>query len=165
MPPAQATGALDQSQVFRSTSTVVAVDVRVVDRSGRPIAGLTKDDFTVVDNGAPQDIVHFWQQTLTDGPPQAEILRPGPKAETLAPSTYRVFLIELDRPNPSSVQPSFFDAVRSFLQQRLLRQDYAAIAAYGRVTDFTTDHAALAEVVSRLETLTKTVGAVAIASP
>ena len=91
-------------------------------------------------------------------PPQAEILRPGPKAETLAPSTYRVFLIELDRPNPSSVQPSFFDAVRGFLQQRLLRQDYAAIAAYGRVTDFTTDHAALAEVVSRLETLTKTVG-------
>ncbi len=54
IPAAQATGARGQSQVFRSTSTVVAIDVRVVDRSGRPVTGLTKDDFTVVDNGAPQ---------------------------------------------------------------------------------------------------------------
>ncbi len=102
------------------------------------------------------EIVHFWQQTLTDGAPQAEILRPGPKAEALAPSTHRVFLIELDRLT-ERVHPPLFEDVRGFLQQRLLRQDYAAIAAFGRVTDFTTDHAALAEVVSRLEMLNQTI--------
>src|SRR5205823_1458176 len=52
------------------------------------------------------------------------------------------------------IHSPLFDALRTFLQQRLLRQDYAAIAAYGRVTDFTTDHAALAEVTTRLEALT-----------
>lgn len=155
---ANARGAEDQSQVFRSTATVVPLDVRVVDRAGRPIAGLTKDDFTVVDNGVPQDIAHFWEHTLTDAEPQAAILLPGPRTDKLAPPSHRVFLIDLDRPSPDSAHLAMFDDVRTFLQQRLLRQDYAAIAAFGRVTDFTTDHAALAEVVTRLEKLTRTLG-------
>ena len=42
-------------QTFRSGVDAVAVDV-LVTRGGRPVTGLTADDFTVLDNGAPQQI-------------------------------------------------------------------------------------------------------------
>jgi VWFA-related protein len=48
-PPAQPT------QTFRTGTDVVFVDVSVRDR-GRPVPGLTADDFAVTDNGVPQRI-------------------------------------------------------------------------------------------------------------
>lgn len=45
-----------EPQVFRSGANAVSVDVTVRDRSRRTITGLTAADFTVTDNGVPQEI-------------------------------------------------------------------------------------------------------------
>ncbi len=44
--------------IFRSTVTQVRVDAQVVS-NGRPVAGLSKDDFVIYDEGAPQPLVYF----------------------------------------------------------------------------------------------------------
>ena len=40
--------------------SVVNIDVTVTDRHGNPVRGLTKDDFEVFDDGAPQPITNFY---------------------------------------------------------------------------------------------------------
>ena len=60
--------AAQDPQTFRSRVTVVPVDVRVVDRIGKPITGLKAEDFTIAEDGVPQKIVHFSFQTLTPTP-------------------------------------------------------------------------------------------------
>jgi Ca-activated chloride channel family protein len=44
---------------FKSGVELVNVTATVTDRDGRFVPGLTKDDFTVYDNGAPQEIAQF----------------------------------------------------------------------------------------------------------
>jgi len=46
-----------QAPVFRSGTTLVQLDVVVTDRDGKPVAGLTKDDFTVLDAGRERPVV------------------------------------------------------------------------------------------------------------
>jgi hypothetical protein len=45
--------------VFPTGAQLVTIDVVVVDRDGRPVRGLTREDFQVNDGGAPQAITHF----------------------------------------------------------------------------------------------------------
>ena len=42
---------------FRTGVTLVPVDVRVLDREGKPVTDLKQSDFTVLEDGAPHDIV------------------------------------------------------------------------------------------------------------
>jgi VWFA-related protein len=42
---------------------VVQVNVIVQDKNGKPVTGLTKDDFTILDQGQPQAIASFSEQT------------------------------------------------------------------------------------------------------
>jgi VWFA-related protein len=51
------------STTLRVTTRAVQVSVLAQDADGRPIEGLTKDDFTILDNGAPQKIVSFSKKT------------------------------------------------------------------------------------------------------
>lgn len=45
---------------LRVTSNLVFLDVTVVDRKGQPVvSGLTKDDFTIMENGKPQRVFSF----------------------------------------------------------------------------------------------------------
>src|SRR5713226_2371457 len=46
-----------EGPLFRAGVSLVKVDVQVVDRNGRGISGLTKDDFRVYDDGRPQKMV------------------------------------------------------------------------------------------------------------
>ena len=52
-------GSARQSQVFRATSDVVPLFVTVLDKPGRLVTGLAKDDFQVFDNGRPQPLTVF----------------------------------------------------------------------------------------------------------
>lgn len=45
--------------VFRSGVSLVRVDAVAMDAGGRVVAGLTKDDFRVLDEGNPQTLVNF----------------------------------------------------------------------------------------------------------
>jgi VWFA-related protein len=51
--------------VFRSSTSLVEVDVIVKDKDGRFVSGLTADDFEVFEEGKPQPIQHFYLVTET----------------------------------------------------------------------------------------------------
>lgn len=53
------TAGVGRSQVFRSTIDLVNVTATVVDKNGDPLRGLTKADFTVLEDGKPQEVTFF----------------------------------------------------------------------------------------------------------
>jgi VWFA-related protein len=130
--------------------TVVPLDIRVVDRQGKPVNDLTKDDFVVLEDGVRQEITHFDPHALTTGTPG-----PLPARSTGAPlgleiRNRRIFYIELGRQWLGNVPFGLVEALTTFLRERLLPQDYAAVSIFGRITDLTTDHDALAQVIERV---------------
>jgi VWFA-related protein len=72
--------------VFRTTTRLVQVDVVVTDKQGRPIPGLKQSDFTVLQDGKPQQVRAFEPHvgTVTAGGP-ADSAANAPK---LPPNTY-----------------------------------------------------------------------------
>ena len=130
--------------------TVVPVDVRVVDRAGKPITDLKQEDFTIIEDGVPQKIVHFSFQVLTpvrafaDTPPDFR----KPLGETVAPQNKRIFLLVLGTGRQVGPVRGVQAAVK-FMKERLLPQDQVAILAYNRATDFTTDHKKAIETLER----------------
>jgi VWFA-related protein len=138
--------------IFRAETSLVPLDIRVLDRNGKPVAGLKASDFTVVENGVAQSISHFSPVTLEADPPPADALplrRAVPNDHApLAPQTRRVFLIVFGRGRLQ--HPSMgADAALTFVSQRLQPRDQIAIMAYNRATDFTTDRARLTGLVER----------------
>jgi VWFA-related protein len=152
-PSAEEQAAPAQGPVFLTRVTVVPLDVRVVDRHGNPVNDLTKDDFLVFEDGVRQAITHFERQVLTRGTPG-----PRPTRSTVAPfaldvQNRRVVYIELGRLWLGNARFGLVEALTKFLRERLLPQDYAVVSSFGRMTDLTTDHEALAQVVERIGAL------------
>jgi VWFA-related protein len=135
---------------IRSGITVVPVDVRVLDRDGRPITDLTQADFTIFEDGMPQVIRQFTAHALT---PEAPVpgLRPAMRSSPgsdAGPIKHRTFLIVLGRGRLQHPAKGV-DALITFVRERLLPQDQVAVLAYNRATDFTTDHASIAALLER----------------
>jgi len=75
------------------TLDLVPVNVHVIDRAGKPVTDLKASDFTLIENGAPQEIRHFSVQSLTPDPSQAPPSLTPRKGIGLSPQTNRIFLI------------------------------------------------------------------------
>jgi Ca-activated chloride channel family protein len=58
---------------FKSGVTLIEVDVVVTDHSGRPVRGLSRDDFTIAEDGIPVDIATFSAIDLPEAPADAPI--------------------------------------------------------------------------------------------
>src|SRR5947209_1635121 len=54
----------DPNEIIKVDTDEVTLDVRVVDRNGRPINGLKQSDFTILEDGTPQEITSFGQQEV-----------------------------------------------------------------------------------------------------
>ena len=81
-----------QAPVFRSNARLTIVDVTVTDKQGRPVEGLTADDFTVTEDGDPQSIqlVAFQRvETSTDPAPPASPAASSRRPRRLPPSNPR----------------------------------------------------------------------------
>lgn len=137
---------------FRTRITMVPIDVRVLDRNGKPVTDLRQEDFTILEDGVPQAIRHFSTQSLTaDTSPEAAAATPplttasGPDIQA---QNRRVFLLLLGRGRMDGPSKEF-DAMLQFVRTRLLPQDQVALLAYNRATDFTTDHARITAVLER----------------
>jgi VWFA-related protein len=63
--------------VFRSTTTLVYLDVTVVDKKGNPVVtGLTRDNFTVTEDKQPQRIFSFESPVVHGDPSAARVQSP-----------------------------------------------------------------------------------------
>jgi len=134
---------------FRSRITLVPLDVRVVDRDGRPVTDLTEKDFTILENGVAQQIAHFSHEMLQPDPAGADDgleLRRAPGA--LKAQNRRVFLIVLGRGRLQHPAKGV-DAAIDFVRAKLMPQDVVAVQAFNRATGFTTNHARVATVLER----------------
>jgi VWFA-related protein len=141
----------------RSRTTLVPVDVRVVDGSGKPITDLKKEDFTVLENGVPQDVRLFTTHAVTAVEPSADGSSAAlPLRRELAPGgapelpNARVFLIAFGRGRLQAPMKGV-DAMIGFVKTRLLPQDRVAVMAWNRATDLTTDRAALLATLERFK--------------
>ena len=137
--------------VFRAGTTLVPVDVRVLDRKGLPITDLKAEDFTILENGVPQEIRQFSSQALTPNP-AAELQLPRRNetmaAASLTPQNRRLFLIVLGRGRLVEVSKTM-EALLNLVRKQLLPQDQVALMAWNRATDFTADHEKVARVIER----------------
>jgi len=100
-PPAgqQNTVSLPKGTVkFESNVQLVVVDVTAKDKNGKPIEGLTEKDFTISEDGKPQEIKVFKFQRLEEEtlPEPSLTPRPQPKADAKAEET---------KPAPPAVKP------------------------------------------------------------
>lgn len=151
MPVAQQTPIQQQPQrpVFRSAVTLVPLDVRVVDSSGKPVTDMRREEFTILEDGVPQPIQHFALQTFTAQTPAPDarlVLRES--AVSFEPQTNRIFLIVLGRGKLQEPSKAM-DALLRFVRERLLPQDQVSVFAYNRATTFTTDHESVARLLER----------------
>src|SRR5687768_5827091 len=91
-------GRAAQTPVFPTGTELVLVDVVVTDAEGRPLAGLTRADFTVEDEGERQEIVEFEAVDVTGGTPTAPETATWARVATNRESSAssRAFLIVFD---------------------------------------------------------------------
>lgn len=79
---------VDGQQIFRTQASLVPVDVRAVDRHGRPVTDLTIADFTILEDGVPQPIQHMTTQVFKG----VEDLRPGGPARPVRTTRFQYTL-------------------------------------------------------------------------
>jgi VWFA-related protein len=138
-----------QAPIFRGRTTVVPIDVRVVDKNGKPVTDLKAEDFTVLENGVPQKVEFFFTQALAPAAGDAAPVRPTTApAQTLAPANRRLFLIVLGRGRLQEPSKGV-DATLRFVRERLMPQDQVAVMAWNRATDFSADKTRASEIIER----------------
>jgi VWFA-related protein len=144
--------------VYRSSVDYVAVDVVVTDKHDRPITGLTKEDFEIIDQGQPQELVD-WRFVYVPLPaanlrPDELTTPPLDVASNRPPSALsRLFALVIDDlhiipDNIISVQR----VMREFLNA-LTPDDEVAVVFVGHSNlgeNFTTDRARLYQTVDRV---------------
>jgi VWFA-related protein len=136
--------------VFRAGTALVPVDVRVLDRDGKPVTDLTPEEFVVLENGVVQKITHFGTHAFTPGEPTPNS-RPTPRAggaQLVGPENRRVFLVVLGRGRLQEPSKAM-DALLTFVRDRLLPQDYVAVLAWNRATAFSQDHTVATSLIRR----------------
>ena len=162
-----------QAPVFRSNARLTIVDVTVTDKQGRPVEGLTADDFTITEDGDPQSIqlVAFQRvETSTDPAPPAPpppvraaraaaAVQPTISAPSPGDVRYRdrrlvVLYFDLTAMPPPD-QMRAYKAARKFVGEQMKAQDLIAVMTFegGGVRvkqDFTGDRSALADTIDTL---------------
>lgn len=137
-----------QQPVFRSTIDLVHLDVSVLDRERKPVRGLTEKDFTVYEDGKPQQVMAFSAVDVPEPePPTAAWVRnTNSDVQTnVIPqdSEGRLFVILIDDAMIPPI-PGAKDTAQNFARkfvQRLPPSDRVAVVftANGHGQNFTND--------------------------
>ncbi len=106
-----------QDEPLRLKAELVQIDVVVTDKKNRPVLGLKKEDFIILEDGKPQEISFFSLQRAYNTPAPgeerlAESTRPTPPVSNLTPEPGRFIFIILDQYN---ISPSNYASLRESL--------------------------------------------------
>jgi VWFA-related protein len=151
--------ALASQATFSARSELVLVPAIVTDGSGAHVANLSKDDFSVLENGVEQKIATFEEVKATAAPVHRAM---GPAGEfsnlspTLLAQPRRVNIIVLDLINtPFSDQAYARRELMKYLAQSISSGDLTTLLTMNRggikiVVDFTTDPAVLVAALKKV---------------
>jgi len=170
-----ATMAQEPDLVFKSNSNLVIVDVFVKDKSGKEIADLKKEDFTVLEDGKPQKIAVFDYQHLgsepaavpptgtTAVPATVAVTSAAPERLSVGPALpgggryqgHRLLVLLFDL---SSMQPAeqlrATESARKFLAAQMTPADLVSVMIFSNelktVQDFTSDRDLLNEAIHKI---------------
>ena len=90
--PAPAPSAQGPQQPIRVTTQMVVEEVTVKDKSGKPIEGLTANDFSLTEDGVPQTLSFVEFQRLQAAANSAE---PAPAASPVVPTAPRATQVQI----------------------------------------------------------------------
>jgi hypothetical protein len=128
-----------RAQGFKSRVDIVRTDVSVIDnKTGKPVAGLNEQDFTITEDGV--------RQTITTFVAESGAAESGRRDETGGPRRTWLFIVAYDN-RSATAEP--YDRLARFLRTSLQPDDQAAVLVLNRVTSFTSDGGRLAAVVER----------------
>lgn len=125
--------AQDAPPTFGKDVEVVTVDVVVSDKAGNPLQGLTRDDFTVLDEGVPQALLNFEVVEAREAPPAGSAAAaPRPRIATNSAPRLpgRTFVVVFDNINMSPANAQRAKAtVVAFLDKGVRPGDRVMLAA------------------------------------
>ena len=159
-----------QDPTFRANTQLVQLDVRVIDRDGRFLTGLSREDFELLEDGQPQRLALF---SFVNVPGRSQADRAVASASATKPDEAvegRTYVMLLDGPagGPDHVQ-RMRSVARLFLDQAFGPADRMAVTfvkgkfpAQERMTEqaFTTNRRAIEAAVDRLAPETRSVAVV-----
>ena len=132
----------DPQTTFRSDITYVEIPAVVVDRQGRFVTGLTRDDFEVFEEGQRQAVETF--RFVDFGPvakPTTSTTLPDPDvASNEAPFDGRIYVLVLDdlHTHPRATGPTR-DLARRFVETQVGADDLAAVVFTSGIADTSQD--------------------------
>lgn len=155
-PPPSQTPAAQAPPVFRAGTDLVHLDVSVLDKSRRPVRGLSVGDFTLLEDGKPQTVTAFSAVDLPAAvaPPVPWMRDVPPDVRSNDMSDSRLFVVVLDDaliPGDADMTKRAKQIVHDFVD-RLGPTDLAAIILTGdnrNPQDFTSDHSRLLAVLDK----------------
>jgi VWFA-related protein len=150
VPRAPAHGQAPAASTTSAPLPLVPVNVRVIDRAGKPVTDLQASDFTITEDNVAQPIKHFSVQTLTTDAAQPGGKLAARKGMWLSPQPYRIFVILLGRGRLEDASNAV-TALAQFVRTRLVPQDQVAVFAYDRASPFTTDHEKVGQLLDRFK--------------
>jgi VWFA-related protein len=161
-PPTPVSKSPQQAFILRAQTNLVLVDVRVYDKSGKPVTDLQQSDFRVLEDGVQQSISAFSLENVEKLAQAAETnahaqvidlakLPPEVNAEqVLQDHRLLVFFFDLSSMQPDEVMRAL-KASNDFVTTRMTPADLVAVVTYSAslrvVQDFTNDRDSLKKVL------------------
>ena len=154
---------------FRATTELVLVNVVVRDKDGAAVKGLTREDFTVLEDGKPQSLASFDYEDIPTGiasaagagPTQATVLTakrngteaaPPPPAEMLRDRRLMVLFFDFTGMEPEEVDRSATAALK-FVDEQMSPADLVSVVSLSTRMqvdqDFTSDKDLLKKALSK----------------
>jgi VWFA-related protein len=175
--------AIQSGATFRSNVNLILVDVVVRDRSGAVVKGLTQDDFQILEDNKPQQIISFaFEQiatkpqtvetaTLLAGvvkaarvpriaatPADAPVIPVPPTSEGVSGHRLWTLLFDTSSMQPEEVQKAA-DSALTWVNDRMGSSDLVAVATIGStlqvLSDFTNDKERVKAVLAHSRELTQ----------
>jgi VWFA-related protein len=138
---------------FRAAADVVVVEATVLDRKGAVVSGLGAADFKVEISGKPREIVSVDLVEYTPPSAEAAAVAADPEITTNDPKeSGRIVLLVIDRGSLSADTKSVIESARKWVLAMPPKDRIGLLTfpAPGPSADFTTDHAKVAEALTRV---------------